>query len=104
MNCSNIEISNVALNIPLKKFEVYIYDVFIERKYKDENNYICIFSHIFNLLYKENYRRCYIAVDSCNKSLENEIYKKMFHPKFKIFEKRLFSKIKHKVVVQETLV
>lgn len=98
INCSNVEISNIEIKIPFGKLYVHIYDVFMEKKYKNEYNYTCILSNIFNLLYKENFRKCYITLDTWNKSFENEIYKKIFQPSYKVLEKRIFNIIKHSIV------
>ncbi len=98
INCSRIEISGVDLKLPLGKTDIHIYDTFMKRKYKNENIYMYTFSSIFNLLYKKNYKRCYITLDCCDKSLGNEIYKEIFSPKYKILEKRLFGTIKHDVI------
>lgn len=98
VNCTNINISNKNLNIPFESVDVHIYDTFTEKKYKNEYNYTYIFLSIFSLLYKENYKRCYITLKSCNKSFENEILRKIFHPKYKLLETRIFNTIKHNIV------
>ncbi len=96
IDCSSIEISNIKLNILFGKSEVHIYEAFVEKKYK--NNYEYILSNVFNLLYRNSFRKCYITVNSSEKSFENEIYKKIFHPRYKVFEKRLLNTVKHNIV------
>ena len=98
IDSSNIEISGRQLNIPFRNLEVYIYDSFMEKKYKNGYNYTYILSSIFNLLYKENFKKCYIILNSRDKSFQNEIYKKIFHSGYKVSEKKLFSTIKHSIV------
>lgn len=98
INCSSIEIPGKKLIIPLNKCDVYIYDTFIEKKYKNEYNYTYILLNILNLLYKEKYRRCYVALDGSNRSLEQCIYEKVFCPKYKIIREKISGMTKHNVV------
>lgn len=98
LNCSNIEISEVELELSFKKSDVHIYDTFIKRKYRNEKDYRNILSDIFYLLYKKNYKRCYVTLDCSNKPYENKMYKEIFHLKYKILEKKLFGKIKHNAI------
>lgn len=98
INCARIEISGVDLKLPFRNLEVQIYDTFMKRNYKNENNYKHILSCILNLLYKENYKRCYTALDYRNNSLESKIYKEISHPVYKVIERGLFGKIKHNAI------
>lgn len=94
---SRIKISSKEVAIPFGNRNVQICDIFMKKKYRNDNNYRYIFSSIFNFLYNESFRSCYITLDN-NKSSENEILKKIFNPKYRIFEKKLFNTIKHNLV------
>lgn len=98
INYSNVEISGIEIKIPFGNPYAHIYDIFMEDKYKNEHNYTCILSNIFNLLYKENFKKCFITLNNWNRPLESEIYKKIFQPRYKVFEKRIFSTVKHNIV------
>lgn len=97
INCSCIEISNVKLETTFGCFDAYIYDIFMLKKLKNEYNYTRILSSILNILYKENFRKCYIMINCSNKSFENRLYRKVFNPRYKIIEKGLFGKIKYSI-------
>lgn len=98
VNRSSIVLSDRELYIPLEDSDDFIYEAFIKKDYKNEYSYTHILSSIFTMLYKENCRRCYIIINASNKSLENEIYKKIFDPKYKVLEKRILKTIKHYIV------
>lgn len=98
VGCSNIFISNVELNIQLKNTDAYIYDSYIKENYKSEYILTCIMSGIFDHLYEDRIRSCYIAVNNRVKSFENEMYKAMFMPRYKIYEKKFLNTIEHKII------
>lgn len=98
INCGRIEISGVNLKLPFGNFEVQIYETFMKKNYRNENNYRHILSCILNLLYRENYKSCYVAIDCRDNSPESEIYKEVSHPVYKVIEKRLFGTTKHSVI------
>ncbi|MDD3704659.1 MAG: GNAT family N-acetyltransferase [Clostridiaceae bacterium] len=98
INCGRIKISGVDLNLPLGNLDVCIYDTFLKRNYVTENNCRYILSCILNLLYRENYKRCYVAIDCRDNSPESEIYKEKSRPAYKVIEKVLFGRIKHNAI------
>lgn len=98
INCSSVEISNRKLDISFGNHDVHIYDSFIEKKFKNEYKYANILSNILCLLYKENYKRCYLTLKTCNKSFVNEILGELFQPKYKLYETKIFNSIKHSIV------
>ncbi len=97
VNCSGIEISNVKLETTFGCFDAYIYDSIMLKKLKNEYDYTRILSSILNILYKENFRKCYIVLNCSNKSFENRLYRKIFRPRYKIIEKGLFGKTKYSI-------
>lgn len=98
INCGRIKISGVDLNLPLGNLDVCIYDTFLKKNYVTENNCRYILSCILNLLYRKNYKRCYVAIDCRGNSPESEIYKEKSRPVYKVIEKVLFGRIKHNAI------
>ena len=97
INCSSIEISDVKLETTFGCYDAYIYDNFMVKKFKNEYDYSCILSSVLNILYNENFRKCYITQNCCNKYFKNELNGKIFSPRYKIIGKGLLSKIKYSI-------
>lgn len=97
INCSELKISGLELDLPFENSDVHIYEVFTENKYRGAHSHIEIYSSVFHQLHKKNYKRCYITLDCGGKAFDSEVHKEIFSPRYKILEQRLFGNVKHSI-------